>query len=74
MDEAQINFFTETVGAIFVVEERSGYSFFEGYVIDALAEYFENELVTYELQKPLELLKGITDQEGRKRERLLNPS
>jgi hypothetical protein len=67
LNENQINFFTETVGAVYLIPETPGhYSFSEGYVIEALEKEFESELDNYGLTSSLNLLKDIVALEGRK--------
>jgi hypothetical protein len=66
MDERQTLFFEETVGAIYIIPGETGYSFFEGYVIESFLHNFENELQAYNLTSSFNLLRVIINLEGGK--------
>ena len=66
LDKNQINFFTDTIGAIYLISDLGGYSFYEGYVIDQFVVLFEEELKQFNLWSALNLLKNIIGLEGRK--------
>ena len=65
LNEEQQNFFEETVGSIYLIGGKEGYSFFEGYVIDAFLVLFEDQLGEFNLMSALNLLKTINGQEGK---------
>lgn len=66
LNQNQIKFFSETVGAIYLICVNGGYSFFEGYVIDSFLIQFEDELKHHNLTCSLNLLKSIIEMEGKK--------
>ena len=66
LNQSQINFFSDTVGSIYLIFENGGYSFFEGYVIDSFLIQFEDELKHFNLTCSLNLLKSIIEMEGKK--------
>jgi hypothetical protein len=66
LNQKQINFFSDTVGSIYLIFENGGYSFFEGYVIDSFLIQFEDELEHYNLTCSLNLLKSVIEVEGKK--------
>lgn len=66
LNQNQINFFSDTVGSIYLIFENGGYSFFEGYVIDSFLIQFEDELKHYNLTCSLNLLKSVIEVEGKK--------
>jgi hypothetical protein len=66
LNQNQINFFSDTVGSIYLIFENGGYSFFEGYVIDSFLIQFEEELKHYNLTCSLNLLKSVIEMEGKK--------
>jgi hypothetical protein len=71
LDENQVAFFQDTVRAVYLVPEYSGhvlsgYSFYEGYVIDAFIGKFTRELDNIKMSASLKLLKSIIASEGKK--------
>ena len=66
LNQNQINFFSDTIGSIFLIFENGGYSFFEGYVIDSFLILFEDELKHSNLTCSLNLLKSVIEVEGKK--------
>jgi hypothetical protein len=66
LNPGQREFFTETIGSIYLNAGTGGYSFFEGYMIDSLLGLFEEELKTFKLDSFLELLRNIVITDGKK--------
>ena len=66
LNENQISFFENTVGAIYLISDFVGHSFFEGYVIESLLSEFKEEIVQFNLLSSLNLLKDIVRSEGKK--------
>ncbi|KAJ3129948.1 hypothetical protein HK098_007214 [Nowakowskiella sp. JEL0407] len=71
LEPSDISFFTDAVGSIYLVSDIqsngiASYSFYEGYVIDALLESFKHELEKESLHSALNLLRNIIASEGRK--------
>lgn len=66
LNQHQKDFFMDTIGSVYLISGISGYSFFEGYVIDSFLVLFEGELRQFNLWSSLNLLKNIIGQEGRK--------
>lgn len=66
LDRDQIDFYTETIGSIYLIEDYDGYSFFEGYVIDSFLDLFSTEFEKFNLCSALELFRSIIGLEGKK--------
>jgi hypothetical protein len=63
LNQEQENFFTQTIGSIYLIHSNEGYSFFEGYVINTFLHLFEAEFNQYNLSSSVNMLKRIGDQE-----------
>jgi hypothetical protein len=66
LNEKQTEFFEETIGAVYLVHNSCGYSFFEGYVINAFLVKFKKDIEDENLRSPLQLLQDTISKEGRK--------
>jgi hypothetical protein len=66
LNKDQTAFFIDTIGSIYLVTSTTGYTFYEGYVIDSFLKLFEEELWKSRLSASLDLLKSIIGLEGKK--------
>jgi hypothetical protein len=66
LTKMQQEFFTDTVGSIYLINNFGKYSFYEGYLIDAFLNIFKHDLQQFNLSSSLDLLKTIICREGKK--------